>query len=287
MISVIVPTYNSEETIQRLLDKLIDDLVNVKYEVIIVDGCSSDRTMEICKRYPVIIKNNPKVHAAAARNIGIQTSKGDICAFIDSDCVPCKRWVDLIEKELSAKDVDAIGGRMIAYPPRNDIEDFAGHIFLDTIMKFPDERKIVSGKHLENAFITANCAYRKELLLAIGGFDEFFTNNGEDLDLYWRAIEASSAKLVYVPELVVEHSFPDTLKKLRLKYRQYGIADSKLKSRFSKKKVTVDFSHYRRFAVKLLTLAFHPRTNFFYLVYIWGHICGKISGSFKYHVINL
>ena len=287
MISVIIPTYNSEKTILRLLDKLIDEWVNVKYEVIVVDGCSNDKTLEICKSYPVIIKNNPLVHAAAARNIGIQASKGDICAFIDSDCVPCDGWIDIIERELSVKEVVAIGGEMIAYPPKNDIEKFAGHIFLDTIMKFPDKRKVVSGKNLENAFITANCAYRKELLMTIGGFDEFFTNNGEDIDLYWRAIEASPTKLIFVPELIVEHSFPDTLKKLRLKYRQYGIADSKLKSRFSKKKVTIDTSHYKRFLVKFLTLPFHPRTNFLYLVYIWGHICGKISGSFKYHVINL
>lgn len=286
MISVIVPTYNSEKTIQRLLDKLINNSVNVEYEVIIVDGCSTDKTVEICKRYPVFIKNNPKVHAAAARNIGIQSSKGDICAFIDSDCVPCDGWIDLIEKELSANDVDAIGGKMIAYPPKNDIEDFAGHIFLDTIMKFPDERKIMSGKKVENAFITANCAYKKDLLVAIGGFDEFFTNNGEDIDLYWRAIEASPVKLVYVPELIVEHSFPDTLKKLRLKYRQYGIADSKLKSRFSDKKINTDFKFYKLFFIKLLTLVFHPRINFYHLVYIWGHIGGKISGSFKYHVIN-
>lgn len=287
MLSIIVPTYNSEKTIRRLLDPLFGSKTVVKYEVIIVDGCSTDKTVEICKEYPVAIYNNPKIHAAAARNIGIAHAIGDICAFIDSDCVPGDRWMEIIEQELAPEDVKAVGGKMIAYPPKNRIEKFSGHIFLDTIMKYPNNRKVMSGNRIENAFITANCAYKRDFLCMLHGFDEFFSNNGEDLDLFWRAINSKRGKLVYVPELCVEHSFPDTLKKLFLKYRQYGIGSSKLNSRYSHKLINIDFRFYGLLLIKLLTLPFIPVTNFLHLTYISGHIWGKLLGSFRYHVINL
>ena len=287
MLSIIVPTYNSEKTIRRLLNPLFSTKTDVKYEVIIIDGCSTDKTVEICKEYPVTIYNNPKIHAAAARNIGIAHANGDICAFIDSDCVPGNRWMEIIEYELSNDDVMAIGGKMIAYPPKNKIESFSGHIFLDTIMKFPNERKVMSGNRIENAFITANCAYKRDFLCMLHGFDEFFSNNGEDLDLFWRAINSKCGKLVYVPELWVEHSFPDTLKKLFLKYRQYGIGSSKLNSRYSHKLINIDIKFYLFFLMRLVTLPFNPVTNFLHLTYITGHIWGKWIGAFKYHVINL
>lgn len=287
MLSIIVPTYNSEKTIRRLLNPLFSTKTDVKYEVIIIDGCSTDKTVEICKEYPVTIYNNPKIHAAAARNIGIAHANGDICAFIDSDCVPGDRWMEIIEQELAPDDVKAVGGKMIAYPPKNRIEKFSGHVFLDIIMRFPNERKVMGGNQVANSFITANCAYKKDFLLMLKGFDEFFTNNGEDIDLFWRAINSKAGKLIYLPELQVQHSFPDTIKKLFMKFRQYGIASSKLNSRFSHKLINIEIKFYLFFLIRLVTLPFNPVTNFLHLTYISGHIWGKWLGSFKYHVINL
>ena len=103
MLSVIIPTFNSERTIKRLLDSFYVRPISTEYEIIIVDGCSTDSTIKICSEYNVKIINNPKIHAASARNIGVANSQGDIVAFIDSDCIACPMWIDKIYQVFTKK----------------------------------------------------------------------------------------------------------------------------------------------------------------------------------------
>lgn len=287
-ISIIIPTFNSEGTIQRLLEAFQNDSVQSDCEILVIDGCSKDRTVEICKQYKVKVFYNPKIHAAAARNIGIEHAKGEICAFIDSDCVPCKGWVDVINRLFAEdKNIIAVGGNMMPYPPKNRIEEFAGDVFINKLVCFSDNRLESFSNQVKHSFVTANCAYRTDILRELGGFNDFFSNNGEDLDLFWRAINSKKGRLIYEPRLVVQHSFPDTNKKLFLKYRQYGLAIAKLASRYSSIRFQVDWRFHFRFLGVLLTWLFRPRWNSFSVVYMSGFMWGKLIGSFKYHVICL
>lgn len=83
MISLIIPVYNEEKTIAQVLGKLS---YNDNIETIVVDGGSSDRTVELVSDYPVqvilCIKNR-----ATQMNRGAQAAKGDILLFLHSDCV--------------------------------------------------------------------------------------------------------------------------------------------------------------------------------------------------------
>ncbi len=286
-VSVIVPTYNSETYIRRLLDGLFSYKGYVSFEVIVIDGMSHDKTVEICREYPVTIYDNPKVHAAAARNIGIKQSHGDICAFIDSDCIPCECWVQKVYEAFDAPEVVAIGGKMLQHKPVNQIEAFSGKIFLYEYMKFPDEIVKVTGNTVAGAFITANCGYKKSFLEQLNGFNEEFSNYGEDIDLFWRAVNSNMGDMVFHPEITVEHSFPNTIKKMQKKFAQYGIADSKLNAAYSHKKVIFNPYYYKQFLWKLLTLFFHPVDNFLYLIYAPSHIYGKIKGARHSGIINL
>jgi len=288
VISVIVPTFNSERTVERLLQNLFSAETNIPYEVIIVDGNSSDKTIDICKRFNVKIYYNQKVHAAAGRNVGIANAEGIVCAFIDSDCIPCANWINIIYDEFQANpNVMAIGGKMIAYPPVNAIERFSGKVFLDEIMNFEDSRLVVQTIGLNNAFITANCAYKKQHLNALKGFNDFFSNHGEDIDLYWRSILINSGSMIYVPNLIVQHSFPNKINKLLKKYFQYGIASSKLTKVYSKKTINIDYTLYKKLLIKILSLVFLPRENLLYVLQISSHLAGKIYGSIKFKVFNI
>ncbi len=87
MISIVIPTYNAERYMPNLLDSIfrnkIDDM-----EVIIVDDCSRDNTVEIAKNYPVqVIELEKNGGPARARNIGVEAAKGDIIFFLDSDVI--------------------------------------------------------------------------------------------------------------------------------------------------------------------------------------------------------
>ena len=89
LISVIVPAYNVENKIKRCLDGLVNQTFD-KYEIIVVDDGSIDKTEVVCKEFAkrcdkvrYIRKENGGV--SSARNIGIKLAKGDYIAFVDSD----------------------------------------------------------------------------------------------------------------------------------------------------------------------------------------------------------
>ncbi len=85
-ISVCLPTYNNSNTIKRCLETIFwQNYPKDKFEVIIIDGNSSDSTIEIVQRYKVSIINNPFRIEEKGRVIGINNSKGDIIALIDAD----------------------------------------------------------------------------------------------------------------------------------------------------------------------------------------------------------
>jgi glycosyltransferase involved in cell wall biosynthesis len=284
-VSVVIPTLNSEKVIKRVLDAIFQGTCK-PHEVIVVDGGSHDQTVAFSRDFPVRTYHNPKIHAAAARNIGIQQASGAVIAFTDSDCVPQKNWLALIDSHFSAdSELIGVGGRMLSLPPVNKVETFSSHVFLNDIMNFPLESRHIKKRALAGAFITANCAYRREVLLKVGGFRDVFGNNAEDIDLFWRLI--GLGLLFYDPDIVVYHSFPDNWKSLSKKYFQHGIASSKL-ARYHLGTPSVDWSLYRKLARNLIRIPVRKEEwAFLYCLQICTHILGKIYGSLMVHRINL
>lgn len=289
-ISVVIPTYNSEETIGASLRAILSG-TETPMEIIIVDGCSQDSTVKIARDFRVHIINNPKVHAAAARNIGMQVAKGAIIAFTDSDCLPEVTWLERIHRHFKNNILlIGLGGIMLPQVPENDIEKFSASVFLNEIMRFPNSSFIPDRKSLAASFITANCAYNKEALTAIGGFNEFFKNNGEDIDLFWRMLDKYPLRLLYDPSIIIYHKFPKSYSGLARKYIQYGIASSKLNKNHLKR-FSIDYQIYKKLGrhfIDLLTPWKHnKKTDLAYIVQLSSHIVGKVYGSFLAKTINL
>ena len=91
IISVIVPVYNSEKTLGECLDSILGQK-NVDLEIIAVDDGSTDSSLSILESYAndhenVSFIRNPNKFAGTARNAGIEASKGEFLAFLDSDDV--------------------------------------------------------------------------------------------------------------------------------------------------------------------------------------------------------
>ena len=87
LVSVIITTYNSEKFITRALESVFLQSYK-KFEVIVVDDCSSDETINILQKYKkkiFIIKKIINSGPANSRNLGIKHSKGDLICFLDSD----------------------------------------------------------------------------------------------------------------------------------------------------------------------------------------------------------
>src|SRR3989338_7082474 len=93
-VSIVIPAYNCESTIRRVLSAALSQDYPQKYEVIVVDDASTDATQDISKGFnSVKFYQQKNAGPAAARNRGFREAKGDIVFFTDSDCIPEKDWV--------------------------------------------------------------------------------------------------------------------------------------------------------------------------------------------------
>lgn len=133
LVSVIMPTYNSEKFIKKAIDSVINQTYK-KWELIIVDDNSSDNTeiivKEYCDKYCNImyIKSEVNNGAAISRNIAIEKSSGRYLAFLDSDDV----WFsNKLERQLNfMKNNDCV----ISYTSYEVINDINGEVIKKVIV---------------------------------------------------------------------------------------------------------------------------------------------------------
>ncbi len=95
-ISIIIPIYNSSQT----LEKTLDSVINQNYtnlEIILVNDGSTDKSFEICKKYAekdnrIVIVNQQHKGVSEARNHGLDVATGDFISFVDSDDTMDKKF---------------------------------------------------------------------------------------------------------------------------------------------------------------------------------------------------
>lgn len=212
LISVIVPVFNGERTIEDCISALLDQtLPRTGYEILVVDDGSADRTAEIVKRFPVRYLHQPNQGPAKARNLGVENSSGDIVLFTDSDCVARRDWIELMTRPLRDENIQGVKG---AYRTRQNslTARFAQVEF--------EERYELLKRHKHIDFVDSySAAFRKHVFLKAGGFDTSFPKaNNEDTDLSYK-LTSMGCKMVFAPDAIVYHEHPDSLwKYLKLKF---------------------------------------------------------------------
>src|ERR1044071_3727019 len=99
-VSVIIPCYNEERFIGKALEQLADQFDSDRYELVIVEGSSEDRSREVvdefCKRRPdvnVLLVDTPARNIPTALNLGIAAASGNIIARMDAHTVPSNGYI--------------------------------------------------------------------------------------------------------------------------------------------------------------------------------------------------
>jgi GT2 family glycosyltransferase len=180
---------------------LEQDFSKNDYEIVLVDDGSSDGGLE---KIASFIQSSPvrtKIVMAGgrgcfrARNKGMEKAEGEIIAFIDSDEVADKNWLkNLVKLHFESSDVGGVVG--------NTITDNNEALILPFVVA------PIGATGLRNGVVktgTCNVAYRRSILLDIGGFDEAFDpmwRGDSDLGL---TVQENGFKIVYEPEAVVYH----------------------------------------------------------------------------------
>ncbi len=283
--SVVIPTYNEDDCLGTCL-KAIKKGSEQPLEIIVADGYSTDRTVEVAKENGARVVMNRHRHAAGGRNAGIKAAKGDVIVFIDADCIPDRDWLKEIHKAFEEDGLDGLGTYIEPAKPRNIYEEFWGRLSLQIMMSYGSEPYYVTEKTLNTAFITASCAYRRKLLVKIKGFSNYFGNNAEDIDLCWRALEAG-AKLKYVPTAkIIAHS-PTDMKGIRQKSFRNGVSSSKLQKKYSNNFISIDKNLYKALVQNVIGCFRKDRFAPLFVTELCWHLLGKYYGSIKCRVINI
>ncbi|MGO9605635.1 MAG: glycosyltransferase [Candidatus Binataceae bacterium] len=192
-ISVIIPTFNRAEGLRNTLRALTLQTYP-RFEVIVVNGPSTDHTMEVLAEYNGRLRtaNNPKLNLALSRNIGLSKASGEIVAFIDDDAIPYPGWLMELAAAYDGDHVGGAGGVVfdaggfsLQYrfsvcnrtgEPRHDVSE-------------PLERYQRSGADPFLYLQGTNMSFRRRCLIEIGGFDEEFHYYYDDVDLSVRMID--------------------------------------------------------------------------------------------------
>ena len=169
MISIIIPSYNSEDTIIGTLNALHHQTFDGEYEIIVVDS-SNDRTPEIIRQiFPKVhlIHLKTKTDPFKARNIGIDMAKGNLIAFLDADCVAVPDWLKCIvaNNQLGYK---IIGGVVINGNDPKDEVALAGYM-----CEFREFIPCEKGKEVPH-IPSCNIAYQADIIKKYGKFNDRF-----------------------------------------------------------------------------------------------------------------
>ena len=226
-VSVIVPVYNGEKTIDNCLESLAQqDYPGGRYEVIVVDNNSSDSTAAIVQQYPVVLLNEQRINSSyAARNTGVEAAAGSILAFTDADCIPHIDWLKKGVKPFEEAEVGGVAGEILGCEVCTPIE------------RYLRRRNWLSQQGtLKHPFLpyaqTANAFYRSEVFNQIGHFEDQWVSAG-DADFCWRMQRRTMYRLVFCEEAKVGHRNRSDLISIFKQTMKWGIGDANLQSKYS------------------------------------------------------
>lgn len=212
-VSLYVPCYNAARFIERSIEAALNQTMPPS-EVIIVDDGSSDETVEIAKRYPVVIvRHEGNKGLAAARNTGVRSARNQLVASIDADCVPRPDWLEKLLERMTEETVAGAGGQLVE---RN--QDSLPDLWRSVHMKQSHGDELI----VNAAFIFGHgTVFRKSALEKVGLYNEKLRTNAEDCYISER-LKKAGFTIVYEPAAVAEHLRTDGVVSLMRTYWRWN-----------------------------------------------------------------
>lgn len=184
MISIVIPAYNEEKLLPQILEQFPSELlVRVGAEVIVSDGGSTDRTVEIAVGYgAVVVKHTEdrRQTIAEGRNRGAEAARGDALVFINADVRISNAELFLTESRrmLSLPGVSGVTSVVHVFPEEETLADRLFHVWHNAYVRFLN--LIGEGMGRGECQILSTALFRK-----IGGYNPSMVA-GEDYDLFRR-----------------------------------------------------------------------------------------------------
>ncbi len=197
MVSIIIPCYNSEKTIQRALHS-VDQQTYKDYEVLIVDDGSIDDTQRAIKEffkdknidYKYIYQENSG--PSAARNKGVEKASGKYIAFLDSDDEWHPQKLEIQLAVMQEKMLNFLGSRY-------QYDAFSNNATVPKLQSYTFKSLLI-----KTQFSTPGVMMKKDFFYHLSAFDDTM-HYAEDYDLWLRAAYENNLYMIESPKLVRLH----------------------------------------------------------------------------------
>jgi len=210
MISVIIPALNEEKLLERMLRQFSPDVVaTYRLEIIVSDGGSTDRTLEIARRYAHKTVGNPegvKQTISYGRNAGARHASGEVLVFLNADTLiaDIPSFFRRLTEELQKPGVVAVTCSVAVYPQEERSIDRNYHGFYNWFFYMMNKVGMAMGR--------GEChVMTREVFSRVRGYADRIAA-GEDYDMFRRIVKLG--KVTFVRDVVVYES--------PRRYRRYG-----------------------------------------------------------------
>lgn len=187
-ISVIIPTYNRPDLLERCLTGFKHlKSTEFNFEIVVVDDGSplnvgdamAAHFDDLSVRWIRQLNKGP----ATARNVGAKAAEGKFIAFMDDDCLPDPEWLFYLFRALSSRPTVLVGGKTINGLSQNLYSE-ASQLLVRYLYDYFEEK---NGRF----FTSNNFAMSRQLFHQVGGFDETMSlAAGEDREFCYRWMQA-------------------------------------------------------------------------------------------------
>lgn len=256
-VSVIIPAWNAQETIERCLDSLARQSVNPA-ETILVDDGSDDMTVRLAEKYNVkVVSTGGRKGPATARNMGAESASGDVLLFLDSDVTVPANLIKTVTRHFSDERVWAVQTLYSPVCPADDIVSrYQNYYYWHSLNRMSGE--------ITATFATWCAAIRRDRFMEIGGFNVRIPEpTVEDEELGY-SIADRGGRIILEKSILVDHLASYTLsqftrRRLRMARAQAKSGWREVRNRLLARYINVRESgtHHSRWVVLsiLLTLA--------------------------------
>jgi glycosyltransferase involved in cell wall biosynthesis len=213
-VSIVIRCYNEEEHIERLLTGIYEQTLQDP-EVILVDSGSTDRTLTLAAKYPVLVEEiSPSEFSfGSSLNIGCQVASGDFLIFASAHVYPVYNdWLEQLLAPFADPKVALVYGKQRG----NQTTKYSEHQIL--AKWFPNDSNFSQNHPFCN---NANVAIRRKIWDRIP-YDETLTGL-EDIDWAKRVLKLAH-KIAYAAEAEVIHAHDETPGSILNRYRREAIA---------------------------------------------------------------
>jgi len=222
IVSVILPILNEEPYLRDAVLSILSQDYLGKFEIVLAVGPSKDRTQEIADQLHkedsrIVVVTNPTGRTAAGLNHALNKSVGTVIVRVDGHAQIPNNYISLAVELLTSTGAVNVGGMMAAVGVTTFEKSVAG------AMRSPlgvGASRFHTGGEAGEVDTVYLGVFKKDALLAIGGFDERFTR-AQDWELNFR-LRANGGTIYFDPRLQVTYRPRSTVAALAKQYFEYG-----------------------------------------------------------------